>query len=557
MHYLTRPAGPEPAILILIVAYRAERHIESVLERIPTDVLRSPRVRILLIDDAGGDATCEKASEWAVRNQADNIVVLRNPVNQGYGGNQKLGYRLAVDLGFDFTILLHGDGQYAPELLGEFIDTWKTTQADVVLGSRMQSWKSARAGGMPLYKALGNRTLTWFQNRLTGLGLTEYHTGYRGYSRKFLARVPFEANTNVFHFDTEILLQALHVKAKFVEFPIPTHYGDEVCHVNGMKYAWDVVKATLAYRMHKLGMMCSLKYRDLDPTPRPHTGPRYLSQTKALKWLLQNDAHATANVPSPPSPLPLSTTGEGGHPKTLLDLGCGAAEVAQECARHGTITTGIDQRIPLSGSVDHFHRCDLDTDALPVDPFQYDAILLLDVLEELKDPEGFLNALRNRSEVTTGHDWKPPMVLVSTPNIGHWAMRLNLLLGRFTYSERGILALNHKRLFTKRTFKRCLRDSGFKIEKLIPVGIPYHAVYGNNLGWFLERISDGFAWLLPSVYAFSFVAICRPLPGVKQVLGQAIVHHTGAKPESELLPGPKPAREWVGVSPVSNHQVPS
>lgn len=525
MHYLTRPAGDGPAILIFIVAYRAERHIESVFDRIPKDVLHDPRVRILCIDDASSDATSEKASDWAVRNQADNIVVLKNPVNQGYGGNQKLGYRLAVDLGFDFSILLHGDGQYAPELLGEFIKTWETTQADVVLGSRMQSWKTARDGGMPLYKALGNRTLTWFQNCLTGLGLTEYHTGYRGYSRKFLARVPFEANTNVFHFDTEILLQALHVKAKFVEFPIPTHYGDEVCHVNGMKYAWDVFKATIAYRMHRLGMMCSLKYRDLDPTPKPHSGPRYLSQAKALQWL------------------------NASSPKTLLDLGCGAAEVAQECAKQGTKTTGIDKRIPLPGSVDQFHQTDLEDDPLPVDPFQYDAILLLDVLEELKDPEGFLNALRNRSEVKTGHDWKSPMMLVSTPNIGHWAMRLNLLLGRFTYSERGILALDHKRLFTKRTFKRCLRDSGYQIEKLIPVGIPYHAVYGNNLGWLLERISDGFAWLLPGLCAFSFVAVCRPLPGVKQVLGQAIVHHTGAKPESELLPGPQAVREWVGSKP--------
>lgn len=522
MPYLTRPSGSEPAILIFIVAYRAEKHIESVFDRIPKEVLRDPRVRILCIDDASSDATSERASDWAVRNNADNIVVLKNPVNQGYGGNQKLGYRLAVDLGFDFAILLHGDGQYAPELLGEFIDTWKKTQADVVLGSRMQSWKTARAGGMPLYKALGNRTLTWFQNRMTGLGLTEYHTGYRGYSRKFLARVPFEANTNVFHFDTEILLQALHVNARFVEFPIPTHYGDEVCHVNGMKYAWDVFKATIAYRLHRLGMMCSLKYRDLDPTPKPHMGPRYLSQTKALEWLKEK------------------------KPAKLLDLGCGAAEVAQECARAGSETTGIDQRVPLPGSLDHFHQADLEAVPLPVDPFNYDAILLLDVIEELKDPEGFLVHLRNRSEVTTVHGWKPPMVLVSTPNIGHWAMRLNLLMGRFTYSERGILALTHKRLFTKRTFKRCLRDSGYQIEKLIPVGIPYHAVFGNNFGWFLERISDSFAWLWPSVYAFSFVAVCRPLPGVKQVLGQAIVHHTAAKPENELLPGPKAVREWVG-----------
>lgn len=519
--FLTRPAGPEPAILIFIVAYHAEKHIESVFERIPEAVLRNPRVRVLVIDDGSSDTTSEVASAWAIRNRAENIVVLRNPVNQGYGGNQKLGYRLAVDLGFDFVILLHGDGQYAPELLPQFIETWRLEQADVVLGSRMQSWKSARAGGMPLYKAVGNRILTWIQNRLTGLGLTEYHTGYRGYSRRFLARVPFEANTNVFHFDTEILLQALHVKAKFVEFPIPTHYGDEVCRVNGMKYAWDVVKATIAYRLHCLGVMCSLKYRDLDQTPRPLNGPRYLSQVKALNWLKKHP------------------------PKRVLDLGCGTAEVARVCEKEGAQAVGVDRVTTQPGTLSKFIQSDIERDRLPVDPFTFDTILLLDVLEELQSPEEFLVALRNRSEVPTTAAWQAPALLVSTPNVGHWAMRLNLLLGRFTYSERGILALGHKRLFTKRTFLRCLRDSGLKVERLIPVGVPYHAVLKNRFGLVLQSISDVFARLWPSLFSFSFLAICRPLPGVNQVLGQAIVHHTSAKPENELIPGPKPVRDWM------------
>jgi glycosyltransferase involved in cell wall biosynthesis len=517
--FLTRPAGSEPAILIFIVAYHAEKHIESVFERIPQQVLRDPRVRILCIDDGSSDTTSEVASAWAVRHQADNIVVLRNPVNQGYGGNQKLGYRLAVDLGFDFVILLHGDGQYSPELLPQFIDTWRREQADVVLGSRMQSWKSARAGGMPLYKALGNRVLTWFQNRLTGLGLSEYHTGYRGYSRKFLARVPFEANTNVFHFDTEILLQALHVKAKFVEFPIPTHYGDEVCRVNGMKYAWDVVKATLSYRLHCLGVMCSLKYRDLDPTPRPLDGPRYLAQEKALAWLKKHP------------------------PRKVLDLGCGAAEVSRVLERDGAEVLGIDRVPPRPGTLQQFISSDLERVRLPVDPFTFDTILLLDVLEELQGPEEFLVNLRNRSEVPTSASWKPPALLISTPNVGHWAMRLNMLFGRFTYSERGILALGHKRLFTKQTFLRCLRDSGLKVERLIPVGVPYHAVFKNRLGKMLQVVSDTFAKIWPSFFSFSFLAICRPLPGVNQVLGQAIVHHTSA--ENTLIPGPKPVRDWL------------
>jgi hypothetical protein len=129
-------------------------------------------------------------------------------------------------------------------------------------------------------------------------------------------------------------------------------------------------------------------------------------------------------------------------------------------------------------------------------------------------------------------------------------MRINLLSGRFTYSERGILALGHKRLFTKRTLKRCLRDCGYKIEKLIPVGVPYHAVFGNRLGWFMERISDSLAQVWPSMFAFSFLVICRPMPGVQQVLGQAIVHHTAEKHESMLGPnGSRAVRDWRKIEP--------
>ena len=141
-----------------------------------------------MIDDAGGDATAEVLQRWVDARGIHNVSVFRNPVNQGYGGNQKLGYRQALEGGFDFTILLHGDGQYAPELLPKFIEVWERTGADVVLGSRMGSLRSARAGGMPLYKMAGNRILTVIQNYLTGLRLSEYHTGFRAYSSELSAQ---------------------------------------------------------------------------------------------------------------------------------------------------------------------------------------------------------------------------------------------------------------------------------------------------------------------------------------------------------------------------------
>ena len=245
-----RPAGIG-SILVLIVAYEAREHVVGTLQRIPRSLLEDPRVRLVCIDDASTDDTYDMARRWVADRGLTQFDVRRNPVNLRYGGNQKVGYRSALAEGCDFVVLLHGDGQYAPELLPRFIEAWQNEQADVVLGTRMHSLRSARAGGMPWHKILGNRALTWMQNRLTGLGLSEFHTGYRGYSTSFLKRVPFESNTDDFHFDTEILLQAAAVGAKIVELDIPTHYGDEVSRVNCATYSWNVLRSTLRFRISR------------------------------------------------------------------------------------------------------------------------------------------------------------------------------------------------------------------------------------------------------------------------------------------------------------------
>ena len=124
-------------------------------------------------------------------------------------------------------------------------------EADAVFGSRMIDKQAARAGGMPLYKWIGNQILTTFQNRMLGTSSSEFHSGYRLYSTAALAQIPFEQNTNDFHFDTEIIIQLVLEKLRIAELPIPTYYGDEICHVNGLKYAWDVFKTMLRARFHR------------------------------------------------------------------------------------------------------------------------------------------------------------------------------------------------------------------------------------------------------------------------------------------------------------------
>jgi len=487
-------------VLVFIVSYQAHRHVSRLLDRVPPDLWDDDSVHFLMIDDASRDETISVASEWVTARGAKNITLLRNPVNQGYGGNQKLGYRIAIQAGFDFVILLHGDGQYAPEMLPKFIDTYRTTQADVVLGSRMQQVKDARKGGMPWHKVVGNRMLTAFQNRMTGRRLSEYHTGYRGYSTKFLRSVPFETNTNDFHFDTEILLQAFHIGAKFEEFSIPTHYGDEVCHVQGFKYARDVVRSTLQYKLHQLGMLCTLKYRNLAPDRyRDKTAALYSSHTMALNVVKKK------------------------APARLLDIGCGPGHVARECEQAGVRVTGLDFHEPEAGAMTNFHKLNFDQHNLPVDAFDYDMVLLLDVIEHLADPEQFLLDLRNTSQATAAVR-KPPTIVISTPNVAFAAMRLNLLMGRFSYAERGILDITHKRLFTRSSLKRTLRDCGYKIEKIEGVPVPFEVVVGGSMGRMLGHIAAAMVTVWPTMFAFQFLVTAKPLPGIRQLLQQSEKH---------------------------------
>src|SRR4029453_4610296 len=170
----------EKRLLIFIVAYNAEKTLDRVLDRIPEE-LRGPNVEVLVIDDFSKDHTFQTGLKRETQSGPFRIVMLRNPENQGYGGNQKLGYRYAIDHGFDFVALIHGDGQYAPEKLPALLEPFFKGEAAGASGARMIHKHDALKGGMPLYKWVGNQVLTHFQNTLLGSHLSEFHSGYRLY----------------------------------------------------------------------------------------------------------------------------------------------------------------------------------------------------------------------------------------------------------------------------------------------------------------------------------------------------------------------------------------
>jgi glycosyltransferase involved in cell wall biosynthesis len=232
---------------ILIVAYNAQDTLAKVLDRIPSD-FATQIDSILVCDDASTDDTHNVGLRYQSNSKLP-LMVVRHQINLGYGGNQKTGYQWALKKNLDLVVLLHGDGQYAPEYLPQMVAPIVSGRADVVFGSRMITQGGARQGGMPLYKFVGNKILTTLQNRLAKVSLTEWHSGYRAYSVAALRKVNFLKNSDYFDFDSQIILQMIGARQRIVEIEIPTFYGDEISRVNGIKYGIKILIHTLKFRL--------------------------------------------------------------------------------------------------------------------------------------------------------------------------------------------------------------------------------------------------------------------------------------------------------------------
>ena len=219
------------------------------LDRIPASF--APQITAVIVcDDASTDSTHDVILEYQQISGLP-IEVVKHPENLGYGGNQQFGYAWAIQNNMDYVVLLHGDGQYAPEFLPQMVAPLLAGTADVVLGSRMMTRGNALKGGMPMYKFVGNKVLTTLQNWLAKVNLSEWHSGYRAYRVSSVANIDLISNSNAFDFDTQIILQMIGTKQRIVEIPIPTFYGDEISRVNGIMYGLQILRHTIRYRLKK------------------------------------------------------------------------------------------------------------------------------------------------------------------------------------------------------------------------------------------------------------------------------------------------------------------
>lgn len=479
-------------LLIFIVAYNAERTISSVLKRIPVKSLPQD-TEVLVIDDSSADKTFEKARENPDVLEGMKLTVLRNPVNQGYGGNQKIGYEYAIQNGFKAVALVHGDGQYAPEKLPELVGPVLAGEAEACFGSRMMERGAALKKGMPLYKYVGNKILTRFQNAMLGMNMSEFHSGYRIYSVDALRQLPFRLNTNDFHFDTEIIIQFKLKGFRILELPIPTYYGDEICYVNGLAYAWHVFRVTLASRIHQLGVMYQRKFDVLGDEPQYDIKTGYLS----------SHTMAIASVPA------------GAR---VLDMACGPGYVAAELKKKNCRVVGIDKMaVADQGMFERFVRHDLDDPSLPDGLGEFDRILMLDCLEHLDRPERLVELVRS------GIYGEKTRIIITVPNIGFFATRFGLLLGQFNYGRWGILDLTHRRLYTFGSFRRMLEQAGYRVLRIKGIPAPFPKAFGNGfVGRFLLGLNRVMLFFWRGMFSYQIFVEAEFMPPVGWLLSRTV-----------------------------------
>jgi glycosyltransferase involved in cell wall biosynthesis len=462
---------------VLVVAYNASSTLAPVLDRIPPDI-RNRLSDVLVCDDHSDDATYLVGLGYGQVRTDLPLTVVRNSRNLGYGGNQKSGYEWAISHGLDIVVLLHGDGQYAPECLPQMLAPLERDEADAVFGSRMMDRRAALRGGMPRYKYVGNRILTRVQNAVVGLDLSEWHSGYRAYSVSALRDIPLASNSDGFDFDTEVIIQLHEAGKRIVEVPIPTYYGDEICHVNGIGYARDVVVDSVRYRLHKMGFGSGEMAFASDPYELK-TGPA-TSHGRILSWLRRRP------------------------PARILDLGCSDGRLGEQIRGLGHEVIGVDA-IDHRGArdrLDGFVVSDLDLGLPPDVGSGYDIVLAADVLEHVRHPQRLLAEAR---QCLSEHG----SIIASVPNFSHWYPRLRVAIGTFDYDRRGILDQGHLRFFTRRSFERLAVGAGLEVRRREATTTPIEVLRRDSdqtdRKTTLGRVQHAAVTLRPTLFAYQFI----------------------------------------------------
>lgn len=378
-----------------------------------------------MFDDCSTDKTILIAKETA-KSFSYNLKIIKNIYNLGYGGNQKISYRYAIENNFDVVVMIHGDGQYPPEFINELIKIYDN-KTIAVFGSRINNSYNALKMGMPLYKYIGNKILTKILNKIINMKLLEFHSGLRSYDVNALKKINFEANTNNFHFDTEIIIQLNDIEGKIKEINIPTKYGDEICRVNGILYAKNIIIAALKSRLQKYSLMHDERFINLH---KVISQDYYMLHIKSAKDYIKK-CNSINNT-------------------KLINI----VSISKKNIRSD------DYQVDSFNSIGEFIK--------EIKNYN-DVILIPDLLSVIDD--GDLKILRKEL-----HENNKSLITTVT-NVAFIWIRISLLFGRFNYCESGILSFKFKRLFTMNSLIKFTKKYDLELvdpeylnipEKIIP-----------------------------------------------------------------------------------------
>lgn len=503
-----------PRLAILIVSFNTASRLLETLARLPPAVL--DRVEeVVVFDDSSSDGSYDAALGYKSDRGMEKIEVFRNPRYRGYGGNQKRAFQYILRRGFDAVVVLHGDGRYDPQSLGALLAALEAEHADVVIGARRGRNSPPSASGIPLSKFLANRLLTALQNGMAGLGLRDFHSGFRAYRSSALAKLPLERNSDSWLFDTEVLLE-LHARGCRVrEVEVPAFVGEEIHFGNAIPYALGCLWETAKFRLTRWHLLYSSRYAVPESDYRFHDDPG--SSHQVILGLL------------PASP-----------PLRILDVGTASGYLDRALGARGHTVTGIESHPERAerarAACTELILGDVETLDLRGYAEAFDCVLVADVLEHLAQPRQALEKLA--ATLKSGG-----RLIACVPNVANLYVRLNLLFGRFRYEPAGVLDATHMRFFTLRTFHDLLESAGLEALRVQPTPIPLPWLFpGVRERWWFRGLYRGLRAATRAfrrLFAYQFVAVAeKPVWLTRTERGRA-----GREAPSELPARARPGKE--------------
>jgi 2-polyprenyl-3-methyl-5-hydroxy-6-metoxy-1,4-benzoquinol methylase len=450
--------------------------LRATLERIPKSL--DPRVEevVVMVGASSGGELAELPRLGEGRSFA--LRLHRSPRDYGYGGVRKAAFEYALRQRFDLAVVMRGDGVHPPEALPALIEAALTDAEQLVLASRLVHRAETYRAGMSLGRLIAHTLATGAQNRILGLRLHDYHSGFRVYPVRALECIPFQLDAPDRSFDVEILLQFRALGVPVREVSILPAWREDPARPDELRHVLRACRAALGYRLHQLHV------------------------TRSGRYLLDRGVHYTLKRSPAGSHMQIVAAIRPGS--RVLDLGCSQGLLARPLREKGARVTGVDAIAPAGTAAElaAYHRRDLE---LPLElPFGrvFDYVVVADVIEHLRNRQQLLRGTRRYLK-------QDGRLVVSTPNVALWFYRLSLLAGRFEYGPRGVLDRTHVHLYTRATIRRELEQAGFHVLRERATALPFEVVFeATGRSRLVRALESAYSWLArlwPTLFAYQIV----------------------------------------------------